>query len=90
MHDVAAKDSDYIRPIILFQAEEKGREVAKEVLLKHLLEIKLPIRLTEHKSWEDASALSSVADTLCNTLLSAAGVAVNSTTQAAFTRCNTS
>ena len=38
LHDVAAKDSDYIRPIILFQAEEKGREVTKEVLLKHLLE----------------------------------------------------
>jgi len=27
LHDLAAKDSDYIRPIILFQAEEKGREV---------------------------------------------------------------
>ena len=38
LHDVAAKDSDYIRPIILFQAEEKGREVTKEILLKHLLE----------------------------------------------------
>ena len=38
LHDVAAKDSAYIRPIILFQAEEKGREVTKEVLLKHLLE----------------------------------------------------
>ena len=38
LQDVAAKDSDYIRPIILFQAEEKGREVTKEVLLKHLLE----------------------------------------------------
>ena len=38
LHDLAAKDSDYIRPIILFQAEEKGREVTKEVLLKHLLE----------------------------------------------------
>ena len=38
LHDVAAKDADYIRPIILFQAEEKGREVTKEILLKHLLE----------------------------------------------------
>jgi type III restriction enzyme len=38
LHDLAAKDSDYIRPIILFQAEEKGREVSKEILLKHLLE----------------------------------------------------
>jgi type III restriction enzyme len=38
LHDVAAKDADYIRPIILFQAEEKGREVTKEVLLKHLVE----------------------------------------------------
>ena len=25
LHDVAAKDADYIRPIILFQAEEKGQ-----------------------------------------------------------------
>jgi type III restriction enzyme len=38
LHDLAAGDSDYIRPIVLFQAEEKGREVTKEVLLKHLLE----------------------------------------------------
>lgn len=38
LHDVAAKDADYIRPIILFQAEEKGREVTKEILLKHLQE----------------------------------------------------
>ena len=38
LHDIAAKDADYIRPIILFQAEEKGREVTKEILLKHLLE----------------------------------------------------
>jgi type III restriction enzyme len=38
LHDLASKDSDYIRPIILFQAEEKGKEVTKEVLLKHLLE----------------------------------------------------
>ncbi|MCC6720248.1 MAG: DEAD/DEAH box helicase family protein [Acetobacteraceae bacterium] len=34
----AAADPEYIRPIILFQAEEKGREVTKEVLLKHLVE----------------------------------------------------
>jgi type III restriction enzyme len=38
LHDIAIKDADYIRPIILFQAEEKGREVTKEILLKHLLE----------------------------------------------------
>ena len=36
--DIAAGDADYIRPIVLFQAEEKGREVTKEVLLKHLEE----------------------------------------------------
>ena len=36
--DLAAGDAAYIRPIILFQAEEKGREVTKEVLLKHLME----------------------------------------------------
>jgi type III restriction enzyme len=38
LQEKAASDADYIRPIILFQAEEKGREVTKEILLKHLLE----------------------------------------------------
>jgi len=38
LHDLAAGDSDYIRPIVLFQAEEKGREVTKEVLFRHLVE----------------------------------------------------
>ncbi|MGQ0446024.1 MAG: DEAD/DEAH box helicase [Beijerinckiaceae bacterium] len=38
LHEFAAKDSDYIRPIILFQAEERGREVTKEILLNHLVE----------------------------------------------------
>jgi type III restriction enzyme len=38
LHELAAKDSAYIRPIVLFQAEEKGREITKEVLLKYLLE----------------------------------------------------
>jgi len=38
LQDFAAKDGDYIRPIVLFPAEEKGREVTKEILLKHLLE----------------------------------------------------
>ena len=34
--ELAAADADYIRPIVLFQAEEKGRAVTKEVLLQHL------------------------------------------------------
>jgi type III restriction enzyme len=38
LHEIAAKDSSYIRPIILFQAEEKGKEVTKEILLEYLLE----------------------------------------------------
>jgi type III restriction enzyme len=38
LHELAKKDADYIRPIVLFQAEEKGREVTQEVLLKHLTE----------------------------------------------------
>jgi type III restriction enzyme len=38
LHDLAVQDADYIRPIILFQAEEKGREVTKEVLLQHLMD----------------------------------------------------
>ena len=42
LHDIAAKDSDYIRPIVLFQAEEKGKEVTKEILLAYLLEQEIP------------------------------------------------
>jgi type III restriction enzyme len=38
LQEIAAKESAYIRPIILFQAEEKGKEVTKEILLAHLLE----------------------------------------------------
>ncbi|MCA3249468.1 MAG: DEAD/DEAH box helicase [Holosporaceae bacterium] len=38
LHDLASGDAAYIRPIVLFQAEEKGKEVTKEVLLKHLIE----------------------------------------------------
>ena len=38
LEEVALKDDDYIRPIILFQAENKGREITVEVLKKYLLE----------------------------------------------------
>ena len=38
LQEIAAKDDAYIRPIILFQAEEKGKEVTKEVLLNYLVE----------------------------------------------------
>lgn len=38
LQEIAAKDSAYIRPIVLLQAEEKGKEVTKEVLLTHLVE----------------------------------------------------
>jgi type III restriction enzyme len=38
LQDIAIKDTAYIRPIVLFQAEEKGKEITKEVLLKHLVE----------------------------------------------------
>lgn len=38
LHALAEKDADYIRPIVLFQAEEKGREVTQDVLVKHLTE----------------------------------------------------
>jgi type III restriction enzyme len=36
--NLAVEDTAYIRPIVLFQAEDKGQEVTKEVLLKHLIE----------------------------------------------------
>ena len=38
LHEIATSDSAYIRPIVLFQAEEKGKEITKEILLTHLLE----------------------------------------------------
>lgn len=34
----AESDADYIRPIVLFQAQKKNEEVTVDVLLKHLLE----------------------------------------------------
>ena len=36
LEELAAKDADYIRPIILFQAENKDREITVEVLEKYL------------------------------------------------------
>ncbi len=38
LEEIAAKDKDYIRPIILFQAENKGQSITVEVLEKHLVE----------------------------------------------------
>lgn len=36
--DLAEKDPSYIRPIVLFQAEDKGQETTREVLVRHLVE----------------------------------------------------
>jgi type III restriction enzyme len=36
LEELAAKDADYIRPIVLFQAENKDREITVEVLEKYL------------------------------------------------------
>ena len=38
LHQLAQNDRQYIRPIVLFQAEEKGHAITYEVLLKHLVE----------------------------------------------------
>ena len=38
LEQTACKDKDYIRPIVLFQAEHKGREITVEVLENYLLE----------------------------------------------------
>jgi len=35
---LAKSDGEYIRPIVLYQAEKKDRDITKEVLLKHLTE----------------------------------------------------
>ena len=37
LEDEAKGESSYIRPIVLFQAEDKGREVTEEVLLDYLV-----------------------------------------------------
>lgn len=44
--DEAEKDPDYIRPIVLFQAQPKDQEVTVEVLKKHLMEVE---NVEEHK-----------------------------------------
>ena len=38
LFQLAKNDRDYIRPIALFQAEEKGHAITYDVLLKHLVE----------------------------------------------------
>jgi len=38
LEDIAVKDKDYIRPIVLFQAENKGQEITVEVLENYLVE----------------------------------------------------
>lgn len=38
LEEIALKDKDYIRPIILFQAENKGQEITVEVLENYLIE----------------------------------------------------
>lgn len=42
----AEKDPDYIRPIVMFQAQPKNQEVTVEVLKKHLIEVE---NVEEHK-----------------------------------------
>ena len=39
LQEVADEDPDYIRPIVLFQAQPKNQEVTVEVLKKHLMEV---------------------------------------------------
>ena len=38
LEEIAIEDDDYIRPIILFQAENRGKEITVEVLKNYLLE----------------------------------------------------
>ena len=38
LEDIATKDKDYIRPIILFQVQNKDQEITEEVLENHLIE----------------------------------------------------
>lgn len=38
LENVAKSDKDYIRPIVLFQAQDKGQEVTVEILKQHLID----------------------------------------------------
>jgi len=38
LEEIAVKDKDYIRPIVLFQAENKGQSITVEVLERYLIE----------------------------------------------------
>ncbi len=44
--ETAAADADYIRPIVLFQAQPKNQEVTVEALKKHLIDVE---QIPEHK-----------------------------------------
>ena len=44
--DAAKKDTDYLRPIVLFQAQPRGQEVTTEVLKEHLIGVE---QIPEHK-----------------------------------------
>ncbi len=37
--EIAANDPDYIRPVVLFQAQKKNQEVTVEILKQHLIEV---------------------------------------------------
>lgn len=39
LEEIAKTDRDYIRPLILFQAQDKGQEVTVDVLKKHLIDV---------------------------------------------------
>ncbi len=38
LHDLAKQEREYIRPIVLFQAEDKGHEITYEIVLNYLME----------------------------------------------------
>lgn len=38
LHALAEKDAAYIRPIVLFQAEDRGQDVTRDILVAHLVE----------------------------------------------------
>src|SRR3546814_6385405 len=48
--ETAEADRDYIRPIVLFQAQQRDQEVTVEVLKKHLIETRSEEHTSEHTS----------------------------------------
>jgi hypothetical protein len=61
--ETADEDPDYIRPIVLFQAQPKNQEVTVEVLKKHLIEVE---QIAERRSQSQPAINASWMGSICS------------------------